>query len=1073
MIKRLFILCSFALLLSVAVFSACSGRSEGLDCTAYFDVSYSVVKVGNTFKIPEIKVEVASGKEYKISNSVKFSDGKDVDLNDDSFVAEKIGKYTVCYKVTDADDVSKSFYYDVYSNEDGKNFHITLAEEDKIPSLVYNEEYSLKTVKAVDVLGNETDCLTSVKGEDGKEISNFGIFSPRSLGNYVITYSCGDAEASYTVNCTFDDVPKVYLQTYPKALKYGGNYLLPYFVVDYPYSTDKYRTETHLYRENDISAQGEVPKTGKRVVIDAGRFFTYRIKVEYGANFAESVNYDFIIEREFDSAIDSFIVNANGNELSWQDRAALSGEYNGYYEVTGYELSLDGGKSFGIETETNSFVLPDTGVYSVQVREKRDGAGTVATSEIKCVDTDLRGAMVASFDSTYYESILDICSYKDFEYNSLHALSYSVDENGYENNGSGVLKAYTSSYAGVKIKFPDELDVTEDAKICLKLYAKQGNPYAKENSPASYITVVNYGAQENVNSEDYNLSRYGLKFDRWCTVFLPASEFFGVSVGDKLQGLEIILCNDAAVYVDYIKYYTDETAKEEALTAQEKADGIACSFNDDVYSFYISPGAAHHNEEDEANNYGWNSENTLETKFVPVVEGEANKALDVYCEHGGGINVKFPYSYAVEKENGERLKITLRLNLKNNWLYIYKYGTDVLYGNANQYVKALNEWTELTFYATDLGYLSTDTADGVSIYVKGEVLIDEIRCEYTKDISDDKYFDDDNILANFDYEEYAATIEVLPTSDDSASAEILVDGAEGSESGVFRLKSSSKASVRISLPRSYTVINPAESVSFRIYSTVDFKIMTAKAGLVASDYAVSFTNLGMWSDICVSFAELGYNENDVFDAVVIYIAGGGVYRVFYLDEITVGGDANTTLAKFDDAKYEVLLDAPSAINYGQYSDHSSTQGLLTQYSYWFSTGNPASESWIEDGALHTRYTNYGSIGVNFVRSIKVTSDLVITVRVRQTGSKQLYIAPHGDGTTLGKSFASEITNSEWTTISFYATEIGARVGDTLTGLDFYCGTNSGNTYFESVSYGYLITEQWQDGEDCGLDDFYK
>lgn len=1059
MIKRLVILCSFALMLSVVIFPACSKTGENLDCTAYFDAGYSVVKVGDTFKIPEIKIEIASGKEYKISSSVKFSDGEVVTLKDDGFVAEKIGKYTVCYRVTDSDKASKSFYYDVYSNQDGKNFHITLAEEDKISVLKYNEEYSLKTIKAVDVLGNETDCSVSVKDEDGKEISNFGIFSPRRLGKYFITYSCGDAEISYTVSCSYADSPKVYLQTYPSEVKYGDNFLLPYFNIDYPYSFDTYRAETHFYRENNISAQGEITKTGNRVVIDSSRYFTYTVTVEYGTDFSERVTYDFKIEREYNATIDSFTVNVNGNEISWQDRSELSNVYNGYYEVTGYELSLDGGKNFNIQTLTNSYVLTDPAVYSVQIREIRDGEGTVAASEIKCVDTTLSGAFVLTFDSIYYENMLDICSYPAFEYNSLHNLSYSVDENGYANNGSGVLKGYSSSYAGVKIEFPTEIDVTEDAKISLRIYAKK-------NNPLSYITVANYGSVEDFGK---NIESYGLKFDSWCTVILPVSEFFNISVGDKLKGLEIILCENAGVFVDYVKYYTDEIARNEALTTQQKADGIACSFDSDVYSFYITPGAAHHDVDDSGNNYGWNSENTLVTEFVPVDDSATNKALKISCENGGGINVKFPYSYAVERENGEKLKITLRLNLKDDWLFIYKYGTDVLYENANQYVKEFNVWTELTFYATGLGYLATDMADGVSVYVKGEVVIDEIRCEYTKNISDDQYFDNQNCLANFDYEEYAAMVQVLPESANNTRAEILVDGAEDSNSGVLMLKSSDSASVRISLPRTYTVTDPTETVSFRVYSTVGFKIITAKAELMANDYGISFTSLGMWSDICVTFAELGYNENDEFDAIIIYIAGGGVYRVLYLDEVSVGGDANKTLAKFDDARYEVLLDAPSA--------QLAKQGEepLFSYAWWFSNatgGNKPSETQVEDGVLHTQYDYYGSIGINFVRSVKVTSDLIITVKIRQNGDKRLYIAPHGVK-TLGKDFAFEIVSTEWTVISFYATDIGARVGDTLTGLDLYYGYNSGSTYLESVSYGYLTFEQWQDGEDCGIDDIYK
>ena len=1058
MIKRLVILCSFALMLSVVIFSACSKTSENLDCTAYFDAGYSVVKVGDTFKIPEIKIEIASGKEYKISSSVKFSDGEAVTLKDDGFVAEKIGKYTVCYRVTDSDKASKSFYYDVYSNQDGKNFHITLADEDKISVLEYNQEYSLKAVKAVDILGREFACSVSVKDEDGQEISNFGIFSPKRLGAYSVIYSCGDAEISYTVNCSYSGAPKVYLQTYPSEVKYGDNFLLPYFNIDYPYSFDTYRTETHFYRENSISAQGEITKTGNRVVIDSGRYFTYTVTVEYGTDFSERVTYDFKIEREYNATIDSFTVNVNGNEISWQDRSELSDVYNGYYEVTGYELSLDGGKNFNIQTLTNSYVLTDPAVYSVQIREIRDGEGTVAASEIKCVDTTLSGAFVLTFDSIYYENMLDICSYPAFEYNSLHNLSYSVDENGYANNGSGVLKVYSSSYAGVKIEFPTEIDVTEDAKISLRIYAKK-------NNPLSYITVANYGTVEDFGK---NIESYGLKFDSWCTVLLPVSEFFNISVGDKLKGLEIILCENAGVFVDYVKYYTGEIARNEALTAQQKADGIACSFDSDVYSFYITPGAAHHDGDDSGNNYGWNSENTLVTEFVPVDDSATNKALKISCENGGGINVKFPYSYAVERENGEKLKITLKLNLKDDWLFICKYGTDVLYENANQFVKELNVWTELTFFATDLGYLATDMADGVSVYVKGEVVIDEIRCEYTKNISDDQYFDNQNCLANFDYEEYAATVQVLPESGKDARAEVLLGGVEGSNGGALMLKSSSPASVKISLPRTYTVIDPSEMVSFRIYSTVDFKIVTAKSGVNADGYSVSFTNLGTWTNAYVSFAELGYSENDVFDCITVYINGGGVYRVLYLDEISVGGDADTFLAKFDDARYEVLLDATAAKWYGLGIDE--VKDKLSSYYYYFGMSN----SEIEDGVLHTNYKYYGSVGINFIRSVKVTEDLVITIKVKSTDAyKELYIAPHGKENTLGKSFKSEISSGGWTTLKFYATDIGASVGETLDGLDFYLGYYGGNFYIENISFGYLTLDQWQDGEDCGMDDFYS
>ena len=129
--------------------------------------------------------------------------------------------------------------------------------------------------------------------------------------------------------------------------------------------------------------------------------------------------------------------------------------YDGYYEVTGYEVSLDGGQTFNVSLDktVTEYKINKTEFCNVVVRERNSSGREVSQSNSLCFDGGLSGDDLASFDIDEYANTVEIGSCKDFEINALFGLSYGIDTNSFKGATSGVLKANIPTYASIKITF--------------------------------------------------------------------------------------------------------------------------------------------------------------------------------------------------------------------------------------------------------------------------------------------------------------------------------------------------------------------------------------------------------------------------------------------------------------------------------------------------------------------------------------------------------------------------------------------------------------------------------------------
>ena len=244
----------------------------------------------------------------------------------------------------------------------------------------------------------------------------------------------------------------------------------------------------------------------------------------------------------------------------------------GWQPATWQEISLPVVSTFGVK-------VGDT-LEGVQILFKE----LVAIADIRMVSLQegLSGDQVANFDLAQYEAMVTVPS----DWGSGSALGFgarfymkqSIELDGYGDVTDGVLKMYSSGYAGVRIEFPRKVQVTDNSFLVLKLYTDTNH----------VPRLRKYGTAGDSGSEGFPLDAYGLQGKKWQEISVPVTAF-GYEDGETLEGVEFTYYIGTAYIseISLLDYSDDLNAVKNGVTGSQVAN-----YDVDGYKHYVSVSSA-------------------------------------------------------------------------------------------------------------------------------------------------------------------------------------------------------------------------------------------------------------------------------------------------------------------------------------------------------------------------------------------------------------------------------------------------------------------------------------------------
>lgn len=189
----------------------------------------------------------------------------------------------------------------------------------------------------------------------------------------------------------------------------------------------------------------------------------------------------------------------------------------------------------------------------------------------------------------------------------------------------------------------------------------------------------------------------------------------------------------------------------------------------------------------------------------------------------------------------------------------------------------------------------------------------------------------------------------------------------------------------------------------------------------------------------------GFNENEIQEDTLNYLA------TYYTTEKTALNGTGV-LADFDEPYYESALVLPSTTETSlrSQSRNLSLRTLITDDS------EIGDENYVpcDSGVLKLDYKSGGGTGVKFPYSVTVAADTVINIKLFSHGWTWFRVAKEG---TVGGGYRFDISKfDQWITKSFLATTLGYNVGDTLSELELYVSSYTGNANYED---GYFYVDE--------------
>lgn len=1033
--KKNIIIVLTVLLLACSMFSVACGNKEKSNIE--YNERYQVVKTGEEVTLPEFFAVNKNGEKITASIKVTAPNGENVSLNKNKFTPTAEGKYSAVYSAKNSDD----FTYYVYSFADGFEYDASFPNGQPLLTAEWDESFIIPTCTFTSRVTGET-VNAKVRVVSGGQTTDILLnsFVPKNLGKHIIEYYYGNTVKSVEFNCVVTKAPKIYLMTNASVV-YGEECLLPYESISYP--TTDYEVTKSVYREDDLNDIVELSRN--RFVVDASRYFTYVITVTYKQNGeTKTCAQEFRLDRTKDDKIDVISAYLDGDTVKWEDRTELINEYENYYEVTGYEISIDNGETFTkLDKTVSSYKLNTKKFCSIIVKEVREKEGaSVAVSEKLFYDSTLTGNIISSYDYEGYIVLSTIGSYSDegWRYNAEHNLMSTV---GAFHDRDGVFSMATSEYAGLKIDFAKKINVKSSGMICLDMY------YTPANANASDVSFAPYGE----DSIGVSLKGFGINENEWCKVYLKVGDDLGLSDGDVLKGIELYISNGAGLYIDEVCYYSSEQEIVDLVLSEKQRETELINFNSELSAYFVKLGAYEHFRGNE-------SELTKQVLTEGYAESDSG-VLKVACPEYCGVDVKFPNQVTVN----ERLFITFNVYATTDWFRMGKYLAND-YGNDFAEKVQLNQWTSFTISATELGYKNGDVLEGFSVYVSGKnkssdsVYIDKVIYFFKQDISKDKFFDSDSELANYNYLEY---VDYISSTNNAVNGTILVDGYDASSTGVLKLESANGGVVTLTLPRKYKVSDNNKYLNFRIYATNSYKILLKNYGGEAYN-GFEYSAFASWIEISLTFKELGYSNGDTVEKVNIKLEKGGGRKFVMIDTITAGSKTESPyLVDFDTKACETLL-GRSKITYNKQEAGNSTHNV-----YWASQNSSdyiskqkiTYSATVSEGELVVKYSQYGNVTVKFLKSLKVTDRLVLTLNIKSS-VQQLSINKYGKD-SIGLDISHLLNVGNYTLIKIYAIDLGYKEGEYIDGVDLYLGRepNYGSGKEHEFRLDYI---SYEDGE---------
>ncbi len=1025
--KKNIIIILTILLLACSMFTIGCGKKNKANIE--HTETYQVVKTGEEVTLPELFAVNKKGEKIVTTIKVTAPNGENVTLDKNKFTATVDGKFSAVYSAKNSND----FTYYVYSFADGFEYDASFPNGQPLLTAEWDESFILPTCTFTSrVTGESVNAKVRViyGGQTTDVLLNS--FVPKNLGKHIVEYYYGNTVKSVEFNCVVTKPPKIYLMTNASVV-YGEECLLPYESVSYP--TTDYEISKAVYREDDLTDEVELSRN--RFMVDASRYYTYVITVTYNQDGqTKTYSHEFRLDRTKDAKIDVISAYLDGDTVKWEDRTKLVNEYKNYYKVIGYEISIDNGQTYTKLDKTVNFYKLNTQKFcSIIVREVREKDGaSVAISDKLFYDSALKGNVLSSYDDEGYIALSTIGSFshEGWIYNAQHNLMSTV---GAFHGRDGVFSMATSEYAGLKIDFAKKINVKSSGMICLDMY------YSPANGSASDATFAPYGE----DSSGTTLKEFGLIENQWCKVYLKVGEQLGLNNGDELKGIELYISNGAGLYIDQICYFSSEQEIVDLVLTNKQKETELINFNNELSAYFIKLGAYE---------YFHDNESCL-TKQV-MTEGYADSdagVLKVACPEYCGVDVKFPNQVTVN----ERLFITFNVYATTDWFRMGKYLAND-YGNDFAGKVQLNQWTSFTISPTELGYKNGEILEGFSVYVSGKgkqgdaVYFDKVTYYFKQDISADKFFDSSSELANYNYLEY---VDYVSSVNNAVNGTILVDGYDGSNTGVLKLESKNGGIVSLTLPRKYNVSDTNKYLNFRIYSTNSYKVLMKNYGGEALN-GFDYSGFAGWIEISLTFNELGYVKGDTVDKVNIYLQSGGGRKFVLIDTITAGEKTESPyLVDFDSIACESLVGRPQL----KYWKEAPLGGSEPHNVYWAAQNNNdfisqqkiTYSSGVSNGKLNVTYSQWGSVSIKFLKSLKVTDTLVITMSVYST-AQQLSANKYGeDG--LGFDLSYWVNTGKESLVKVYALDLGYKEGDYINGIDLYLGrTNYSKALEFNVDY---------------------
>ena len=673
---------------------ACDGANTDKTATIA-PQTYRVAKTGESISLADVTAKDSAGNAVSVTVQVTDEQGKTVAVKNGAFTPTADGKYKVVCTASAKDCAPVEFY--VYATADGSAYALTAPEN--VPQTVeWGTECVLPLAYGEHVVNGDQIADIVVRDKDGNSVHTApDRFVADKLGAYTVEYRLGDKKETYEIVCEDTSAPVVVLRNNMTTdPKYGANFLLPYIgVIDA--SEDESKRTVKVYSE-DTDREMAI-SSNNRITIDASRYFIYEIYAEDTSG--RGATYQFRIDRKYDAAIDAIPVTLTETGIAWENTATR--EFVGYPTVTGYEISLDGGETFNVsvDSETFAYTIAEKSFCSVIVREITAGGVECAVSSELPYDGALERNELASFAVDDYLQIMEVGSYTPFDWNSNYSMAFKYNPNGYRGVTGGVMLAQSNNYSAMNIRFPKAQKVVSDSVLVIKMYA---------SDVEKWVRIAGFGK----DSIGVPMSDFGWQPATWQEISLPVTSTFGVKVGDTLEGVQILFKELVAIAdirmislqegLSGNQVANFDLAQYEAMVTvpSEWGSGSALGFG---ARFYMKQSI-------ELDGYG------------DVTDG----VLKMYSSGYAGVRIEFPRKVQVTDNSFLVLKLYTDTNHVPR---LRKYGTAGDSGSEGFPLDAYGlqgkKWQEISVPVTAFGYEDGETLEGVEFtYYIGSAYIDEI-----------------------------------------------------------------------------------------------------------------------------------------------------------------------------------------------------------------------------------------------------------------------------------------------------------------------------------------------------------